>query len=558
MSEEQHGAWSITDFLTTGSLAALVEELGLLIGAPITLHALDGRRIRSVDAEPPWRIDASAEPVLEAQLREVARVARTVRFDHRSLLPIHVAGHEIGALVVEFPHDVEEERRREVEQVLALVSETAAEFCDENVENRRRTSELALLLRISSLLVSTRDLDHSLRVALDAAIETFNADAGTIHLLQDEPATLRLHAAAGLSDEFVRDFAELPRERVIDQDVLRGEVLCVPDLIAEGSALNLERLRAEGLAGLISVGLLFRKNAFGIMRLYTRRTLSITPDERALARAVAEQVSGAIAGARLIEAEQRQRTHQRALALAADIQRRMLPNALPRVPGLEIAARYIPSLELGGDFYDLIELGGNIGVVVGDVVGKGIPAALLMAGVRASLRAHATDVYHIDEVIRRVNRALARDTHPNEFATLFYGVIDPASLLFTYCNAGHDPPLVIRRAPGTAPKHDIFTLDQGGMVVGVLEDAPYAPAFFQLRRGDLLVAYTDGLPDTMNFQSQKLGVQRVRDSLVELLTSTPDATAEHAINHLVWEANRFAGLRPKVDDLTVVSVRIDH
>lgn len=550
-------AWSITDFLTTGSLAALVEESGRLLGARITLHDLDARRIRSVAGDPPWRIDPSPDPGLAEQIRELAGAREPIRRAERSLIPIHVAGGEVGALAIGFEPGIDEGRRSEIERVLSLVAQTAAEFCDENVVNRRRTSELALLLRISSLLVSTRDLDHSLSVALDASIDTFNADAGTIHLLDEESGTLRLRAGAGVGQAFLDDFAELPRDRVIDQDVLRGDVICVPDLANDGAAMNLERIRDEGLVGLISVGLLFRKNAFGIMRLYARRPLSITQEERALARAVAEQVSGAIAGARLIEAEQRQRRHQRALAIAADIQRRMLPNAPPRLPGLEVAARYIPSLELGGDFYDLIELGGHLGVVVGDVVGKGIPAALLMAGVRASLRAHATDVYHIDEIIRRVNRALARDTHPNEFATLFYGVIDPASLRLTYCNAGHDPPMILRRAmtePDTTI--DIVTLTEGGMVVGVLEDAPYTPATFQLRRGDLLLAYTDGLPDTMNFKDEKLGVARVRDSLVELLRATPDATPEHAINHLVWEANRFAGLRPKVDDMTLVGVRV--
>lgn len=556
MSDEGR-SWSITDFLTTGSLAALVEEFGRLIGCDIALHAIDGRRIRAVSGDPPWRIDETGDARLAEALDAIPVTERASRQGQRSLVPIRVAGRPAGALIVSFPPAIDVDRRAEAELVLALVSETAAEFCNENVENRRRTSELALLLRISSLLVSTRDLDHILRVALDAAMQTFGADAGTIHLLAEDPATLVLKARAGVSDAFAEQFAQLPRDRVIDQKVLDGEVVCVANLAADGTALHLDAIAHEGLTGLISAGLLFRGQTFGIMRLFTRRTLAFAERDRALARAVAEQISGAIAGARLVESERTRREYQRAVALAADIQRRMLPNAPPRPPGIDIGARYVPSLELGGDFYDLIELGENVGVVVGDVVGKGIPAALLMAAVRASLRAHATDVYHLDEVVRRVNQALARDTHPNEFATLFYGVIDPDSLRLTYCNAGHDPPLVFRRTgEGRAAKVEIVPLRAGGMVVGVDEHALYERAAFQLKPGDLLVAYTDGVTDTMNFQNEKLGAARLKASIADLLATTPDATAEHAVNHLLWEANRFAGLRPKVDDITIVCVRV--
>src|SRR6185369_8574133 len=110
-----------------------------------------------------------------------------------------------------------------------------------------------------------------------------------------------------------------------------------------------------------------------------------------------------------------------------DVQKRMLPREAPNIPPFEVAARYVPSFELGGDFYDFIDLGApgsnNMGIAVGDVVGKGIAASLLMASVRSSLRAFAQDVYDIDEIMRRVNGALVRDTLSNEFATLWYGVL---------------------------------------------------------------------------------------------------------------------------------------
>ncbi|MBX3361984.1 MAG: serine/threonine-protein phosphatase, partial [Phycisphaeraceae bacterium] len=136
-------------------------------------------------------------------------------------------------------------------------------------------------------------------------------------------------------------------------------------------------------------------------------------------------------------------------------------------------------------------------MVVGDVVGKGIAAALLMSHVRATLRAHVQDVYHIDEVMRRVNRALCRDTLESEFASAWYGVVDPQSLRLTYVSAGHEPPFLIRRAtPGTPP--DVTELRGGGLVLGIDAAESYERIPFQLQKGDIVVAYTDGLMDVRN------------------------------------------------------------
>ena len=153
---------------------------------------------------------------------------------------------------------------------------------------------------------------------------------------------------------------------------------------------------------------------------------------------------------------------------------------IPTPKGFDIAARYVPSFDLGGDFYDFIDLDGHVGVAVGDVVGKGVAASLLMASVRASLRAYAQDVYDLDEVISRVNHALCRDTLDNEFATLWYGVLDPSRMRLTYCNAGHEPPLLYRDG-------NVYTLEAGGMIVGVDPTQAYQKGLWDLKPGDCLL-----------------------------------------------------------------------
>jgi sigma-B regulation protein RsbU (phosphoserine phosphatase) len=259
-----------------------------------------------------------------------------------------------------------------------------------------------------------------------------------------------------------------------------------------------------------------------------------------------------------LKLQQREQRIQRQVQLAADVQRRMLPRRVPQIPALDVAARYVPSFELGGDFYDFFELGANFGVAIGDVVGKGIAAALLMASVRASLRAHVQDVYHIDEVLSRVNAALCRDTLDNEFATLWYGVIDTEKLRMTYSAGGHEPPMVFRVPPGAAPgtAAAIEELSIGGMAVGIDPLQVYQRGTYDLRAGDVFVAYTDGVTDTLDFSGKKFGKQRLRQVVLKLLADEPEAGASRIADHILWQLRQFAGILERPDDQTLVVVRV--
>ena len=179
-----------------------------------------------------------------------------------------------------------------------------------------------------------------------------------------------------------------------------------------------------------------------------------------------------------------------------------------------------------------------------------------MSAVRASLRAHTQGVYDLDEVISRVNIALCRDTLDNEFATLWYGVLDPVRLRLTYCSAGHEPPMIFRvpdhRPPGPA---DVDELAIGGMVVGIDRSQRYQRAVYDMHSGDVLVAYTDGVPDAINFDRQKFGKKRLRACILEFLATKPKATASDIAEHIHWSLRQFAGLAPKPDDETIVVVR---
>ena len=539
---------SITDFLTDGSLTKLCAELAALSGLPVELRDAKGRRISPTTDAPGWRIDDV--PTCEGC----------------TTVPLQVAGKKIGALCLGAGEPrLAADARAVMERALRLLGSAAIELCEREFDSRDRIKELSALFKLSSLLTRAPGLERVLAAVLDTAIDTLELDCGSIVLMPDDSddvsgnneADLVLMAARGLSAEWLADPLPLSKDRVFDRMALNGDVVVSNDLVNDPRMNVPARLAVEKLGAAIHAGMVFKGRPIGVIRLYSRTPREFEVAEQQVLRSIAQQAAVAVQQARLLKIEQEEQRIQRQIQLAADVQRRMLPRGVPNIRGLDVAARYIPSFELGGDFYDFIDLNGHFGLVVGDVVGKGVAAALLMSAVRASLRAHAEGVYDLDTVVSKVNMALCRDTLDNEFATLWYGVIDPTTLRLTYCSAGHEPPLVIRvpqhRAPTSA---DIDELSVGGMVVGIDRSQRYQRAVYDLQPGDVLIAYTDGMTDQTNFRKEKFGKKRLRQAILDTLASEPEATAAAIAERLLWHLRQFAGLAPRADDETLVVVRM--
>jgi len=305
-----------------------------------------------------------------------------------------------------------------------------------------------------------------------------------------------------------------------------------------------ESLR-EGIVSMLSVGMRYQGKPVCVLRVYTDAEQTFSPLQVDLLKAVGAQAAAAIENARLLADSLQAEALEKQVNLAGEVQQRMIPQAAPDVPGLEIASAYVPMYSLGGDFYDFIPLpGDNIGLAIADVSGKGVPASLIMASVRAFLRAQVDNVYYLYEVVKRINLMLCRDTKPGEFVTLFYGVIDANSRRFTYCNAGHPPGLVLRDGK-------VFELGSDNMLLGVDPDEEYRQAFVQLQSGDLLLLYTDGLPDARNFQSEAFGRQRIVEAFQQ-----GGPTAEAVAQNVLWEMRKFVGMQKPVDDVTMIVVRV--
>ena len=431
-------------------------------------------------------------------------------------------------------------------QFLYLIANSVARLCYEQHQNRLRVEELEALYDVSTALAGQRQLTPILETAARAVERVLSVRGVVIRLLRQHADQQELQAAcvhgitAGLADKG----KTLVNKSELSHKALAGEMVYIADMTADPRSFYPEDCAREGVVSMLSTGLRYQDTGIGTIQLFTRSPRTFTSFEKNLTRAIAQLLAAAIHNAQLDEEQRRSRQILRQVRLARDVQRRMLPHREPNVPGYDIAGAYVPCYDLGGDFYDYINLNGSLGLAMGDVVGKGVAASLLMAHARASLRAYAQDLYDLDVVMQRVNHAMTRDTRDNEFATLWYGTLEPRSGRLTYCNAGHEPGLLLRGS-------EIIPLDAGGMVVGVLSPTSYEKGVIDLKPGDTLLLHSDGLPDAMDTDDQRLGKARVH----QLLRETVGKSAKDAVADILHAVQRHQGTRPAADDTTVVLVK---
>lgn len=561
---------SITDFLTDGSLAALCSQIASLTGLAVELRDADGLAVvPGASAGAPGAVIAGAGGNDGAGGARWSLAPAKINPGQASRFPLMLSdakARPIGEIVVAAGDPVlPQDARDHLHATLALLAGTASELCQHEVELRNRMKELAALSRMSSLLVRAAGPQRVLEVALESALEVMGLHAGAVYLIRedadgvmsDTEAELTVAASRNLSKAWLDLPMPLSKDRQFDRLALAGQIVVSENIATDERILIAAKAAEEGLGAAIHAGLVFKNRPLGMIRLYSREPRTFDGADRRLLASLVAQGAAALEQARLLRFEQEEQRVQRQLQLASDVQRRMLPRNVPTIRTLDMAARYLPSFELGGDFYDFIDLNGHLGVAIGDVVGKGIAAALLMSSVRASLRAHVQEVYDIDEVVSRVNVALCKDTRDNEFASLWYGVLDPVKRRLTYCSGGHEPPFVVRvpshRAPTSA---DIDELSVGGMVVGVDPSQRYQRAVFDLRPNDVLVGYTDGITDAQNFAGENFGKKRLRNAVLRALAEKATASASEIVERILWEVRQFCGLTPRIDDKTLLVVKL--
>lgn len=395
---------------------------------------------------------------------------------------------------------------------------------------------VAALVKAGRELVGHRPLGELFRLILDLSIGAVGADRGVLMTLEDGAPEIRavrgegFRISATIRDRVLRERASILLRDIGADEVLRHQQSIVQQQIRSAMAVPLQT--QDDVLGLIIVDSLSLKRLFGTEDL---DLLTILGNVAAIR----------LEQERLLRADEQRRLLARDLDQAAVIQRRLLPSAAPEIPGYEIAGYNAPCRTVGGDYFDYFRYpDGRIALVVGDVSGKGMPAALLMTSLKGGVQVLAEVTDDVADLMGRLDRVVSANFPKNRFVSLVLAVLDPATGAVRYCNGGHNPPLLLRM-DGTVER-----LEPGGTILGMLPELPYRESRTRLEPGDLLAFFSDGIVEAQNEAGEEYGEQQ----LARTLAACRERGAAAAIETARADVARWSAGHPPEDDITLVVV----
>ena len=409
-------------------------------------------------------------------------------------------------------------------------------------ETQRRALEKEVLLELSKSVATPLDLDEVIEAIFRSLHAVVNYEAAAIYLVNRTTLALELVREIGYPKGSEEAFRLQVGQGIVGWVAKTGEPLIVPDVSRDPRYVTARPSTRSELAAPLAVG----GRTIGVFNLESDAADTYHEGHLELVLAFAAQAAIAVERARLTRELLERRHLEKELAIARDIQLSFLPKSSPRIPGFDLAGTARPHDEVGGDYYDFINAGGSrLGIAIADVSGKGIPAALIMAGFRMSLRAEIRNEFTIRAVMRKVNSLLHESLERNRFVTAFYGVLDVRNRVLIYSNGGHNPPLLMH-ADGS-----IEYLTEGGMALGVMGDSVYADCPVHLDPGDVMVMFTDGVSESESPSGEQFGQLRIEQCVAKLAT----LSSQEIVDGLVREVVSWTGERGPNDDLTLVVLK---
>ena len=430
---------------------------------------------------------------------------------------------------------------------------------------REKKTMYNFLDRIGSSITRGRDLESTIEIVVEFAKETVKSDAACLFVRDPETPLFRARVVQGLfpplhkvgSDKLFakrKYVAEMVKKAVVQEGdgiiglvASRGEALLIPDASADP---RLRKMKEAGIEvrDLILVPLTVRGEILGVLALVNKLGEErFNEEDKKTVMGIADQAAVTIDMVRLhkLQAEQQRLEHE--LELARTFQSLLLPHEIPQSEKVSIAEFYRPAREVGGDYYDFIPIDErHMGVVVGDVSGKGIPGALVMASVRATLRAEARISLSPKEVLQRVNVQAVHDTKESVFITMTYGILDTVTGKFRFCRAGHEPVICCNMQDET-----VKTYTPEGMALGIIEGEMFnvtEEKEIDLSEEQLIVLYTDGVIEAMNSESEEYGEKRFH----KVLQGHGGAPLSQLVDRVVKDIEEFTRGLPQHDDITLV------
>ncbi len=432
--------------------------------------------------------------------------------------------------------------------------------------------KMETLYQVGQILTASLDLPTRLENVVDLALELLAADRGSIMLLDERQEELFMVTFRGLSPDAINARVKLG-EGIVGWVAEHHEPLMLQDVVSD------DRFKGTNpdIRSALAIPLMAEDRLIGVLNISTMRKHHFGQEDLVYLTAFADLAAMAIQNASLYNRLQRKQEElEKELALASRIQQSIIAKHVP-CAAVKLLARLMPASAVGGDFYSIIPLAkdsrfcfycsshiqdqcatlrsevcpNKFGVMIGDVANKGLPAALIMAVLTTSLyelgKAHTSPKIILSEA----NSTFRRCFHESQynFATLFYGFFDGTTHGFTYSKAGHDAPLLVRRADGR-----VESLEAEGYPVGLKEDGEFEERTVLLKRGDRLILFTDGLTGALNANKEVYGRKR----FISFVEEHWDNDIETLLDHLIDEVMLFTGDAPQPDDIAVLMMDLEE
>jgi phosphoserine phosphatase RsbU/P len=459
--------------------------------------------------------------------------------------PLGDETHTLGVLLLasgETPQD----SRLKLFQLYARMASIAWRGAELLTSAQRNLDRLQFIVEASKIFNSTLDLSELLGKILELAKTLTHAERGTLFLVDEKTSQIWSLIAHGMEKEEIR----LPLGRGIAGHVAQsGTIVNIPDAYAD-SRFDPETDKRTGFRTRNILTLPIRNKAGKIiaaLQLLNKFPGSFTDEDTNALLTLSGQMAMSLENARLHRDVIEKERLEREMALARGIQRSLLPETTPVIPGFDIAVLNEPCFEVGGDYYDFLTLGQNtLLVVVADVEGKGISSAMVMSNLQATLRALVLHLHSLNDITESLNRMILSDTRGEKYMTMFIGLIDTRRKAIHYINCGHIPPVIVR--PGHAP----IELTEGGMVIGLFDNVHFDRGHVKFQTGDILLLCTDGITEAMDTQSEEFGMERV----VACVSEVPELRAKEVVLKVCNNVTEYSRGGTHMDDKVMLAIKV--
>lgn len=419
-------------------------------------------------------------------------------------------------------------------------------LAEENKRLRVAIEELSVLNDIATAIASTQSLTEVVNLIIQKCVKHLKVEQGAVMLLDEQDPSKPLHTIVRKQDSQANVLPYRLNNQLVGWMIKNKTALLINELARDHRFRDIGDLELS-IRSLLSVPLILKGRMIGLIAVFNKKEDAMfSADDLRLLSIIATQSAQVIENARLYQEEQALLKLQEEMRMAREIQINLLPTTPPKIPGYDIAARTIPAKEVGGDYFDFLQLNDHLlAFGVGDVSGKGMPAALLMANLQATLRGQVAAGVSCHICIEKSNTLLFHGTDSTKFATLFFGILDSKTNELFYCNAGHDFPFLFRT------NKTVDRLKTGGVVLGFVPHFSYNEDRIAINLGDVLLLNSDGITEAMNQREEEFGEQR----LMKIMQANLNRSAEQMIQSIIKEVLEYSKGVPQLDDMTLLVMK---